>query len=173
MSSGVKWPILAGGLLGTFGLVALLYSGFGTDVMQHEEVIIGKEASGFQLVDLDGQSWSLEQLRGKPVVLNFWASWCLPCKQEHPLLVQAPKLFPDVVFLGVIYSDEPAAIRRYVAQHGSGFPSLVDPGGRTAIDYGVGGVPETVFIDKAGMVTYKQVGPLDPQTLQALIARIR
>jgi cytochrome c biogenesis protein CcmG/thiol:disulfide interchange protein DsbE len=173
VSSGVKWPILAGGLLGTGTLVALLYSGFGTDPMQHEDVMIGKPAATWKLVDLQGQEWSLEALRGKPVVLNFWSSWCLPCKQEHPLLVQAPKLYPDVTFLGIIYSDEPKAIERYIRQHGSGFSHLVDPGGRTAIDYGVGGVPETLFIDKQGTITYKQIGPLDPRTLEALIARIR
>lgn len=177
MSGGVKWPILAGGLFGTALLAGLLYRALGSDPMQHNEealqALIGKKAFPWKLTDLDGNQWSLAELQGKPVVLNFWSSWCLPCKQEHGLLVQAPKMFPDVVFLGVIYSDKPEAIQRYIAQNGSGFPHLVDPGGRAAIDYGIGGVPETVFIDKTGTIVYKQIGPLSPPALQQLVARIR
>lgn len=169
----VNWKILIAGLVIVLPLVAVLASGFGNDPHALPDERTGDPAPTFALVDLDGQPWDLAALRGRPVVVNFWSTWCGPCKFEHPLLLAAAKAFPDVVFLGVIYSDETDAVRRYLQRAGAAYPHLEDPGGRLAIDYGVGGVPETFFIDRSGKIAYKQVGPLDGPTIQAQIDRIR
>ena len=168
----VNWPILVAGLAIVAGLVAVLASGFGNDPHALPDVRTGTVAPLWKMADLDGQEWSLEALKGEPVVLNFWSTWCGPCKYEHPLLLQAAREVPEVKFLGVIYSDEPDAVRRYLAAKGTAYPHLVDPGGHAAIDYGVGGVPETFFIDRRGTIVHKQVGPLDPTTLKAMLQRI-
>lgn len=168
----VNWPILVVGLAAVALLVALLGSGFGNDPHALPDTRTGTEAPSFTLADLDGAQWSLERLRGNPVVLNFWSTWCGPCKYEHPLLLQAAREYPEVTFLGIVYSDDPAAVRRYLASAGAAYPHLVDPGGRAAIDYGVGGVPETFFVDRHGTIVHKQAGPLDPPTLTAMLGRI-
>ena len=94
------------------------------------------------------------------MVLNFWASWCVACRQEHPNLVAAWERYGDsgVVFLGVLYQDSPRYARQFMKELGGGWPTLLDPGGRTAISYGVAGVPETFFIGRNGRIAYKQVG---------------
>lgn len=164
---------LLAGLAIVVPLLLFLASGFGNDPHAVPDVRTGTPAPSFHLVDLDGKDWSMEELKGKPVVLNFWSTWCGPCKYEHPLLLQAAKAYPDVVFLGVIYSDEPDAVRRYLAQKGQAYPHLIDPTGAIAIDFGVTGVPESYFIDKQGVIVHKEAQALYPQTLQPLLARIR
>lgn len=167
---GVNVGVLIGGLAVILPLVWLLHSGFGHDPHEVPSVLEHTQAPQFKLVDLDGKTWDLAQLRGKPVVVNFWSTWCLPCKQEYPLMQQAASAYPNVQFLGVLYSDEPPKAVAYLKRLGNVFPHLVDPDGRTAIDYGVAGVPETYFINPSGVIVYKQVGPLSGQTMQSLLA---
>lgn len=169
----VNWPILVVGLLIVLSLVALLASGFGNDPHAIPDTRTGTQALDWRLTDLDGREWALADLRGKPVVLNFWSTWCGPCKMEHPLLQQAAKDNPDIVFLGVVYSDEPDAVRRYLQKAGTTYHHLVDPGGHVAIDYGVTGVPETYFIDRSGLIVHKEAAPVSPPLLQAMFDRIR
>ena len=165
--------VLGLGLLLVVPLVALLASGFGNDPMAIRSQLVGKEAPPFELVDLDGTPVQLDDLRGSPVVLNFWSTWCGPCKYEHPMLLQAARANPDVRFFGVIYQDEPAKIRAYLRREGASYPHLEDPAGRVAIDYGVTGVPESFFIDRNGVVVHKQNGPLDPTMLSGWLATLR
>ncbi|MFT4627067.1 MAG: cytochrome c biogenesis protein CcmG/thiol:disulfide interchange protein DsbE [Myxococcota bacterium] len=165
--------VLALGLALVLPLVALLASGFGTNPMAIRSQLVDRSAPDFQLVDLEGVPVRLSELVGQPVVLNFWSTWCGPCKYEHPMLLRAASANPDVRFFGVIYQDEPSKIRRYLMQQGTAYPHLEDPGGRVAIDYGVTGVPETYFIDRHGIVVHKQNGPLDPTILQAWLAALR
>ncbi len=165
--------VLVLGLLLVLPLVALLASGFGTNPNAIRSQLVEREAPDFALVDLDGTPVQLSALRGSPVVLNFWSTWCGPCKYEHPMLLQAARANPDVRFFGVIYQDETPKIRRYLALEGSAYPHLEDPGGRVAIDYGVTGVPESFFIDRHGMVVHKQNGPLDPTVLSAWLGALR
>ena len=111
---------------------------------------------------------TLASLRGRPAVINFWATWCVPCFQEHPLLVSAARSLGDRVrFVGVIYEDSEQQVRGFLARQGSAYPSLVDPGSRTAIAFGVFGVPETYFLDAEGKIAAKHIGPLDAQSLEA------
>ena len=147
-------------------ILAILASGFGNDPRAVPSVLESKPAPTFSLVDLDGQTISLDGLRGQPLVLNFWSTWCLPCKQEHPMLQQAQRDNPDVRFLGVLYSDKPEKARAYLKKVGAAYPTLVDDGNRVSIDYGVAGVPETFFVSRSGEVVAKWTGPLSWPALQ-------
>lgn len=168
----VNLGVLIGGLIVVIPLVVLLGISFGNDPHSVPSVSVGKQAPSFELEDLDGVKTSLDDLRGTPFVLNFWSTWCLPCKQEHPLLLRAGRAEKRVRFFGVIYQDEAQTVRRYLKKEGSAFSHLLDPGGTTAIGYGVAGVPETFFVDRNGVIVHKQVGPLDPATLQAKLELI-
>lgn len=168
----VKWPILlvGGGLV--LALVLLLSSGFGKDPHAIPSMLEGRSAVSFSLVDLDGNPVSLEGLRGTPVILNFWSTWCQPCKIEHPYFQDAARAFPQVKFYGMLYGDEPEKAKRFLRQTHSAYPTLVDPGGRVAIDYGVTGVPETFFIDREGRIVKKVSGVVPPDLLQEMILRM-
>jgi cytochrome c biogenesis protein CcmG/thiol:disulfide interchange protein DsbE len=168
----VKWPILVIGAVLVAGLLGLLASGFGHNPMAVPDERTGDPAPAFVLQDLDGRTWDYRQLAGKPVVVNFWSTWCGPCKYEHPLLLEAARVYPDVVFLGVVYSDDPDKARRYLEDEGQAYAHLVDPDGRIAIDYGVGGVPETFFIDRSGQIVQKVAAPLVPAVLGPALEQI-
>ena len=110
-----------------------------------------------------GDTVRLADLRGQVVVLNFWASRCGACREEHAVLSTTARLYTGrpVHFLGVLYNDSLAAGEAWIAEMGGqSYPSMQDPGARTAIDYGLYGVPETFFIDGDGRVAYKQLGPV-------------
>lgn len=111
---------------------------------------------------LPGDSIALAELRGRVVVLNFWASWCLPCRQEHPVLERIDERYGPrgVTLLGVLYQDTPENGRGFMRRFGGDWPSVLDPGTRTAIEYGVWGVPETFFIGADGRVAHKEQGPV-------------
>jgi cytochrome c biogenesis protein CcmG/thiol:disulfide interchange protein DsbE len=158
-------------------LVLVLFKAFGNDPRAVPFMLKGKPAPAFSMRDLNsGQTVSLEQLRGKPVVMNFWASWCGPCIQEHPVLEWGGRtLGQQAHFVGVVFEDTEENARRYLSRNGSSFPQLMDERGQVAVEYGASGVPETYFIDRAGLIVDKHVGPIDPQTLaqrvQALAAQ--
>jgi cytochrome c biogenesis protein CcmG/thiol:disulfide interchange protein DsbE len=163
----LNWTALGAGLAVVVPLVVVLASGFGSDPRALRSALIDRPAPAFQLQDLDGKPWSLADLAGEPVVINVWSTWCLPCKAEHPLLLEAAQATPQVRFLGLIYSDDPQKVRRYLRDAGSAYAHLVDPDNRVAIDYGVTGVPETFFIDRRGVLRHKHTGPLDAAILRA------
>jgi cytochrome c biogenesis protein CcmG, thiol:disulfide interchange protein DsbE len=167
----MNWKVLGGGLLLVGALVAVLASGIGNDPRGESNALEGRMANDFTLKTLDGESISLAGLRGQPVVLNFWSTWCQPCKIEHPHLQQAAKVYSPrgVTFLGVLYNDEAARARPFLKRNGSVFPTLEDPIGRVAIDYGVAGVPETFVIAPDGRIALKLSGPVTYQTLAAIL----
>ncbi len=118
---------------------------------------VGERAPGFTTRDLDGKSVALRDYRGQTVLLNFWASWCVPCRKEFPLLAQLDAR-PDVAVLGVIYNDSPANARKFIAEHEGTWPGLVDDG-QIARAYRVGpGIPATIVIDAEGVVVRRQLG---------------
>ena len=152
-------------------LVAFLWVGLGRDPREVPSPLIGKPAPAFRLAQLHetGKTLSNEDLKGKVWMLNVWASWCVSCRVEHPLLVQLAKAKIVPVY-GLDYKDKPDDGRTWLAQHGDPYTaSIVDQDGRVGIDYGVYGVPETFVIDKAGIVRYKQIGPLTVDALQKKI----
>ena len=168
-SGRVNVAVLVGALVVALPLFAVLVQSFGRNPRAVPDALVGKAAPGFTMTDLEGETHTLAAHAGQPVVINFWSTWCLPCKQEHPLLLKAPTLWPDAQFYGVVYSDDPVLAERYLERAGSAYPHLVDPGGAMAIDYGVAGVPETYFIDEHGVITYKHKGPL---TVEAMVQQL-
>jgi cytochrome c biogenesis protein CcmG, thiol:disulfide interchange protein DsbE len=170
----VNRRVLAGGLAVVVPLLAVLVFNLGRDPHSVRSPLIGRPAPDFALAPVGGGSTvTLASLRGRPVVVNFWATWCVPCFEEHAALTSAARDFADVQFLGIAYEDEEPRTRTFLEQRGSSYPSLMDPDGKTAIAYGVFGVPETFFIDRGGRLIDKYVGPLDRQTIAASIAKAK
>jgi len=164
----VNRTVLIVGALLVVPLLVFLAIGFRFDPRKIDSPLIGRQAPSFTLADLDGNVVSLEALRGRPVLINFWATWCRPCVVEHPILQAAAQRWEGRVhFVGVVYQDDPALIRRFVASRGAWGPSLLDPEGRVAIAYGVYGAPETFILDRDGFVVEKVVSVLDPRSLAA------
>ena len=161
--------VLVAGLAVVLPIIALLLLNLGRDPHTVESPLVGRPAPPFSLVPVGGGApVSLAQLQGRPVVVNFWATWCVPCYQEHPLLLSAARqLGEEVQFLGVVYQDEEDNVLSWLRRQGSGYPSLLDPYSKTAIAYGIIGVPETYFIDSEGTIVAKHIGPLDGETLTA------
>jgi cytochrome c biogenesis protein CcmG/thiol:disulfide interchange protein DsbE len=128
----------------------------------------------FELRTLSSSTVSLAALRGRPVVLNFWASWCTGCLAEHPYLLNAWRTYrrKGVTFVGVIYDDKQTDARSFVRQYGGGWPDVLDPGQSTAINYGVYGVPETYFIDRQGIIRAKSTGMVTPALLHRWLERL-
>jgi len=161
--------LLVGALL-VVPLLVFLAIGFRFDPRAIDSPLIGQPAPLFELADLDGDVVSLADLRGTPVVINFWATWCQPCIVEHPVLqAEARRWEGRVRFLGVIYQDQPEPIRSFLARRGTWGPALVDPGSRVAIAYGVYGAPETFVIDPEGRIVDKITGLVDPRRLTRLL----
>jgi len=144
-------------------LVVLLGIGLTRDPRLVPSPLIGKAAPAFELPTVADPARRLSgaDLRGRPYLLNVWASWCVACRAEHPLLLALAER--DVVELvGLNYKDERGAASAWLGRHGNPYRvSLYDAEGRLGLDLGVYGVPETFLIDGAGVVRYKHVGPLD------------
>jgi cytochrome c biogenesis protein CcmG/thiol:disulfide interchange protein DsbE len=141
--------------------------------------MIGKPVPQFTLAPLDGlkgkdgapvQSFSSADLAdGKPTIVNVFASWCVPCLEEHPMLLALAKE-PGVRLYAINYKDNPDSARRFLGRYGDPFARVgVDPTGRTAIDFGVYGVPETYVITADGKIAYRHVGPLTEQAIKEKI----
>jgi cytochrome c biogenesis protein CcmG/thiol:disulfide interchange protein DsbE len=141
-------------------LVAALAWGLAHPASQAPAAVLGKSAPNFVVQGLDGSATSLTTLRGRPVVLNFWASWCAPCRQEEAVLkAAAQRLEGRVAFLGVDFRDSSAAAR--ATQERVRYPYPVGPAGDAAALYGVTAPPETFFLDAHGVVVARFLGPLD------------
>ena len=159
------------------GVAAAYGTRFGTDPTVVDSPLLGQPAPSIALPYLErGGQLSLSDLRGDVVVLNFWASWCTACREEHDDLILAAQRFggQGVTFLGIVYQDRPESAIGMLDEMGRGYDNLVDPGSRAAIDFGVFGVPETFFIDRDGTVVAKVVGrsdlPLLTETIETILA---
>jgi cytochrome c biogenesis protein CcmG, thiol:disulfide interchange protein DsbE len=129
-------------------------------------------APGFALQSLDGQTVSLADYRGRPLVVNFWGAWCEQCTLELPLLAEMRRRFPAVPIVGVLYREDPE-VGRAAAQHGDAtWPTLVDPGEKVAEAYGVAGAPATFFIRPDGTIAGDLLGPVSTGILQKQFEKI-
>jgi cytochrome c biogenesis protein CcmG/thiol:disulfide interchange protein DsbE len=147
--------------LAALPLVGLLAYGFRTDPRAIPSPLVGRPAPPFTLTSFDGAPVSLEGTRGRVLVLNFWASWCYPaCYEEAPVLEAGWQRLREqgVMVLGVAIQDKEPASREFIQRFGLTFPNAPDPTGRTSIDYGVYGVPETFVVDRRGTIRRKHVG---------------
>jgi len=153
----------------------LLFTGFGRDPRAIASPLIGQAAPTWTIATLDGATLGTDELSGRPYIVNFWASWCIPaCVDEHPVLASAHETYgDDLVVVGVLYQDAPADAEGFLARYGdAGYDNLVDAGGRLAIEYGVTGPPETFFVDANGIVRDKQFGPLTDALMAQRLASI-
>jgi cytochrome c biogenesis protein CcmG/thiol:disulfide interchange protein DsbE len=141
-------------------ILALLAYGFQRNAHYINTPLIAKQAAPFTLTLFDGKRVTLADLRGKAIFLNFWASWCEPCRAEAKDLEAAWQRLKDknMVFLGVALQDSDENSRGFVQEFGLTYPNGRDDSGKIAVDYGVWGIPETFFIDPQGRITYKHVG---------------
>lgn len=164
--------LLVGAIVGA-ALLGILFVGLGKNPNEIRSPLIGRPAPTFALREVvSGRTLDLNQLKGKPVILNFWATWCGPCWEEHPVLVANARRLPDVQFLGVVFQDSEEKILGFLQQRGSSYPTVVDDKGKTAIAYGVGGVPETFFLDANGVIVAKFSGPMTTDALQENLRKV-
>ena len=152
-------------------LAGFLFAGLWRDPREVPSPLIDKPAPAFALAQLHTpqQVLGTADMKGKVWLFNVWASWCVSCREEHPLLVALAreKIVP---IIGLDYKDEPSAGKRWLADNGDPYDmSVMDRDGRVGIDYGVYGVPETFLIDKAGTIRYKQIGPITKEALEKKI----
>jgi len=171
LSGVILWVVL-------FGILALL--GWGLVNSQATRPEAGEVAPTFTMQYFDGYEWEsrssadLAEFRGKVVVLNFWASWCVECKVEASLLESSWLKYrdQDVVFLGITYADvEPNALQ-YLLDYNVTYPNAPDLGTAISEEYEITGVPETFFIDQSGVISYVQLGPLSEGQLNGVIQQL-
>ena len=146
-------------------LIGLFVFGLQRDPRLVPSPLIGKAAPAFDLPTLDGQPQRMSQtdLQGAPVLVNFFASWCAGCQEEHPYLMQLTRN-SQVKLVGIDYKDAEADLRPWLNHKGNPYGQiLTDLEGRAGIDWGVYGVPETFVLDAKGTIIYKQVGPMTPE----------
>jgi len=121
----------------------------------------------------DGKAFDLSSLRGRYVLVNFFASWCVPCQQEQPQLVRWEHEDPSHALVGVLFSDTPGPARAFLAANAGDWPVIADPEGQLALSYGVRGPPESYFLSRDGEVLYKFVGGVSAAGLDRLVAEAR
>ncbi|MGD9833523.1 MAG: DsbE family thiol:disulfide interchange protein [Piscinibacter sp.] len=152
-------------------LAGFLAVGLNLNPREVPSPLIGKPAPAFELTKLDAADQKLKRddLLGKVWVLNVWASWCAPCREEHPLVMELARRKLAPVY-GLNYKDTRPAGMAFLTQLGNPYEaSLFDGDGRVGIDWGVYGVPETFVVDKQGTIRFKHIGPLTPEVLEKKI----
>jgi cytochrome c biogenesis protein CcmG/thiol:disulfide interchange protein DsbE len=155
-------------------LAALFWKGLSGEPSKIPSALIGKPVPEFSLAAVPGLTvpgFSTADLKaGKVTVVNVWASWCAPCRIEHPLLIELAKR-TDIALVGINYKDAPENAARFLGTLGQPFAAVgMDANGRTAVDWGVYGVPETFVIDGQGIIRYKHIGPLSPESIAGPLA---
>lgn len=171
---GRTWLVLIP-LLAFTGLALLFWRGLSGNPSEIPSALINRPIPDFILNPVPGLAapgFASDTLRqGKVSVVNVWASWCAPCRLEHPLLTELAKQ-PDIQLFGMNYKDEPENAVRFLTTLGQPFAAVgMDRDGRTSVHWGVYGVPETFVIDGEGIIRYKHIGPLTPEAIAGELAR--
>ena len=156
------------------GFSAVLARGIGRANVLAPSPLIGRTAPSFDLARFDTGRVSTTALSNTVYVVNFWASWCVPCREEAATLqaFAARHTTGDVVLVGVLFADDLSAARAFVNEFKLTYPQLQDPTGRTAVDYGVRGVPETFVVDQRGVVMASLIGAISPGTLDRVVEAV-
>jgi cytochrome c biogenesis protein CcmG/thiol:disulfide interchange protein DsbE len=152
-------------------LVAFLAIGLNRDPQEIPSPLINKPAPAFDIAQLElpNKNFSPASMKGQVWILNVWASWCVACREEHPVLVELAKS-QIAPLIGLDYKDKRDDALLMLARQGNPYTlSAFDANGRVGIDYGVYGVPETYIIDKAGVIRFKQIGPITTELLNRKI----
>lgn len=178
----MNWKRAAIAVFAAIPVIALFAFGFTRDPGAIPSPLPGREAPEFALEVFApgepplarpvGDTISLRSLTGKVTVVNFWASWCLACRDEHVALSETAREYAGqpAQFVGVLYNDRPALGLDWIARMGGqSYPSVNDERSRTAIDFGLYGVPETFIIDPSGRIAYKHIGPITASVLRTWI----
>lgn len=150
------------------GLVVFLAIGLTRDPREVPSPLVGKPAPAFQVPELldSNKTISNEDFKGQVWMFNVWASWCVACREEHPLLMQLART-TDIQLIGLDYKDKREDGERFLQTRGDPYRRIAfDADGRVGINYGVYGVPETFIIDKKGVIRHKHIGPITPEALQ-------
>lgn len=162
--------------------IGLLVYGLGLDQKKVPPANIDKPALPFSVAWIQGQQLmpqsaaeqlNLSDLKGKPIVLNFWASWCVSCREEAHELERFHQLYQsEVAVVGIAIQDEQDSAAKFAKYFGKSYILGLDVNGKAAIDYGVSGVPETFLIDRQGVIRHKEVGPVSVAMLKQLLPKI-
>jgi cytochrome c biogenesis protein CcmG/thiol:disulfide interchange protein DsbE len=179
-----RWALYAAAAVPIAALFALLIwavtrdasgpGGLSTNNTSGEAAVVQTSPPGFTLPLYDGGTISLSDLRGKVVMLDFWASWCVPCRVEAPEVERTWQRYKDrgVVFIGIDTWDKEQDARDFIAQFQPTYPVGPDPRGSIAIDYGVTGIPEKYFIGRDGRIVRKLIGPMTVDRLSAVLDQL-
>jgi len=161
-------------LLAFAGLLAYLAIGLGRDPSNIPSVLIDKSAPQFELMAIEGYEEGLAatDLKGEVSLINFWGSWCISCRIEHPLLMQLAEA-NEIPIYGIDWKDPPGKGAQWLEQFGDPYTKIGDDAdGRVAIEFGITGAPETFIIDREGRIRYKFAGPITPQIWETTIAPV-
>ncbi|MBW3549189.1 MAG: TlpA family protein disulfide reductase [Actinobacteria bacterium] len=155
-----------------FGLVAVLATLEAPTTRAADSPLLGRRAPELAAETMDGETFTLAETQGQWVLVNFFATWCVPCRREHPELIEfheRHQMLGDATVVGVIYDDEVNAVRQFRDEEGGSWPMLVDGDGRIALDFGVAGVPESFLIAPDGVIVAKVVGGVRAHELERLL----
>jgi cytochrome c biogenesis protein CcmG, thiol:disulfide interchange protein DsbE len=170
-----SWIFLLSGLLVGISLAAMVLAGnLRPGSNKNDQALlpdVGKPVKDFQLVGLDGKTYQLSDLRGRPVVINFWATWCPPCEEEMPLLEKyAAQHTGELVLLGIDYAEEQGVVEKFVTAHKISFPILLDTSGTVADLYYTRNFPTTFFVDSDGILRAQHLGVLTGELMDQYLA---
>ncbi len=168
-----RWLAVSAVIVAVIGFTIVAWGRFGTDASVVDSPLIERPAPEFELPGLDGGTVSSSDYDGRIYVVNFWASWCVPCRTEAPHLEAFfQRWSPQVGMVGIVYQDSESDARAFREEFGLTFPQALDADGVAAIDFGVFGIPETYVIDARGVVKAKLIGAVGATTLDDVLAEV-